>query len=238
MKVNIFIPCFIDQLFPQTAVNMVKVLRKIGCQVEYNPNQTCCGQPAYNAGFVEQAQPVCEKFVNDFAAKELIVTPSASCVGFVRNHYKNIFDKTDLQIKAQQVRNNIIEFSDFLVNYIKIDDFGAQLKGKATYHDACAALRECGIKTPPRQLLAKVKGLELIESEDCEECCGFGGTFATKFEPISVAMADKKIETALALGVDYIISTDLSCLMQLEGCIKHRQLPLKVMHLADVLAAQ
>jgi L-lactate dehydrogenase complex protein LldE len=237
MKVQLFIPCFVDQLYPQTAFNMVKVLEKAGCDVQYNTNQTCCGQPAFNAGFWDDAREVCTKFLKDFAGAEYIVAPSASCVGFVRNYYSKLFDNSSLHNEVKDVQKRIFEFSEFLTDVVKITDFGATLNAKATYHDSCAALRECVIKQGPRELLAHVKGLELVEMKDNETCCGFGGTFAVKFEAISVAMADQKVNNALATDVEYIISTDLSCLMHLEGYIKAKGLNLKTMHLADVLAA-
>jgi L-lactate dehydrogenase complex protein LldE len=130
------------------------------------------------------------------------------------------------------------EFSDFLVNVLGVEDLGATLRGKATYHDSCAALRECRIKEEPRKLLSRVKGLELVEMNDVETCCGFGGSFAVKFESISIAMADQKVNNALQTGADYIISTDLSCLMHLDGYIKHKGYSIRAMHIADVLASK
>lgn len=236
MKVQIFIPCFIDQLYPQTAFNMVKVLEKACCDVVYNTNQTCCGQPAFNAGFWDESRAVCSKFLKDFEGVDYIVAPSASCVGFVRNYYSKIFDNSAQHNQVKDLSKRIFEFSEFLTDILKIENFNAELKGKATYHDSCAALRECKIKTGPRKLLSHVKGLELIEMKDVETCCGFGGTFSVKFDAISAAMADQKIYNALETGAQYIISTDLSCLMQLDGFIQHKNLPLKTMHIADVLA--
>ena len=237
MKVQIFIPCFVDQLYPQTAFNMIKVLERAGCDVSYNAAQTCCGQPAFNAGFWDDARQVCSKFLKDFSGDAPIVAPSASCVGFVRNYYTKLFDNSSLHNEVKAVGQNIFEFSDFLVNRLGVTDFGAELKGRGTYHDSCAGLRECGIKNEPRQLLSKVKGLELNELHDVETCCGFGGTFAVKFEPISVAMAEQKVENALATEADYLISTDLSCLMHLQGYIDNKKYALKTLHLADVLAS-
>lgn len=236
MKVQLFIPCFVDQLYPQTAFNMVKVLEKACCEVHYNTNQTCCGQPAFNAGFWDEARDVCSKFIKDFDGADYIVAPSASCVGFVRNYYSKLFENSSQHNTVKDLGKRIYEFSEFLTDVLKIENYGAELKGKATYHDSCAALRECKIKTGPRKLLSFVKGLELVEMNDVETCCGFGGSFAVKFESISAGMADQKINNALQTGAEYIISTDLSCLMQLDGFIKNRKLPLKTMHIADVLA--
>ena len=236
MKVQLFIPCFVDQLYPQTAFNMVKVLEKTGCEVAYNTNQTCCGQPAFNAGFWEEAREVCTKFLNDFNTADYIVAPSASCVGFVRNYYSKLFENAAVFNQVKDISKRIYEFSEFLTDVLKIENVGAELNATATYHDSCAALRECKIKEAPRKLLNQVKGLEIIEMNDVETCCGFGGTFAVKFEAISIGMADQKVKNASDTNAGIIISTDLSCLMHLDGYIKGKNLPLKTMHIADVLA--
>jgi L-lactate dehydrogenase complex protein LldE len=236
MKVQLFIPCFVDQLYPQTAFNMIKVLRKAGCEVAYNTNQTCCGQPAFNAGFWDEAKSVCYKFLKDFDTADYIVAPSASCVGFVKNYFSKLFDDPAILSQAENTGKRIFEFSEFLTDVLRMDNMGASLHGTATYHDSCAALRECKIKESPRKLLNNVKGLKLIEMNDVETCCGFGGTFAVKFEGISIGMADQKVTNALATGASLIISTDLSCLMHIDGYIKGKNLPIKTMHIADVLA--
>ncbi|MBI1342793.1 MAG: Fe-S oxidoreductase [Terrimonas sp.] len=236
MNVQIFIPCFVDQLYPQTGFNMVKVLEKTGCTVSYNVNQTCCGQPAYNAGFRDEARKVCTKFIHDFKGTEYILTPSASCAGFVKNYYHQLFDNSSLHNEVRELSNRIYEFSEFMVNILQVTDVGARLEGKATYHDSCAALRECKIKEEPRKLLKKVRGLELTEMNDVETCCGFGGTFAVKFESISIGMGEQKVENALATQAEYLIATDLSCLMHLQGYINQKGYALQTMHIADVLA--
>jgi L-lactate dehydrogenase complex protein LldE len=237
MNVQIFIPCFVDQLYPDTAFNMIKVLEKAGCTVSYNTNQTCCGQPAFNAGFWGEAKDVCSKFLKDFSGDDYIVSPSASCTGFVRNYYSKLFDNSSLHNDVKNLGKRVYEFSEFMVQVLKVQNVGAVLNGKATYHDSCAGLRECKIKTEPRKLLSNVKGLELTELNDVETCCGFGGTFAVKFESISIAMGEQKVENALATGAEYLISTDLSCLMHLQGYIDNKKYNLKTMHIADVLAS-
>lgn len=236
MNVQLFIPCFVDQLYPQTAFNMIKVLEKTGCTVTYNTKQTCCGQPAFNAGFWDEAKAICSKFLNDFKGSDYIVAPSASCVGFVKNYYNKLFDNSSLHHEMIDAGKRIYEFSEFMIHVLQFENIGAVLNGKATYHDSCAALRECKIKAEPRKLLSYVKGLELLEMNDVETCCGFGGTFAVKFEAISIGMAEQKVENALATKADYLISTDLSCLMHLDGYIKNKKYNLKTMHIADVLA--
>jgi len=242
MNVQLFIPCFVDQLYPQTAFNMIKVLEKTGCIVTYNPNQTCCGQPAFNAGFWDAAKDVCKKFIKDFVPKDsfgdddYIVAPSASCVGFVRNYYSKLFENSSHHNEVKELSKRTYEFSEFMVKVLQVHNVGAKLQGKATYHDSCAGLRECRIKQEPRKLLANVKGLELAELNDVETCCGFGGTFAVKFDAISTAMAQQKVDNAMAAEADYIISTDASCLLHLQGYIDKNNLPIKTIHLADVLA--
>lgn len=237
MTVQLFVPCFIDQLYPETAFNMVKVLEKACCDITYNTNQTCCGQPAFNAGFWDDAKLVATKFLKDFEGIDYVVGPSASCVGFIKNYYPSLFENSSLHNNVKELSGRIFEFTEFLTDVLKIENYGAVLNAKATYHDSCAALRECKIKEGPRKLLSKVKGLELIEMAETETCCGFGGSFAVKFESISAAMADQKVHHALNTGAEYIISTDMSCLMHLDGYIRKKELPIKTMHIADVLAS-
>ncbi|WP_207426397.1 (Fe-S)-binding protein [Pedobacter sp. SYSU D00535] len=236
MNVELFIPCFIDQVYPETAFNTVKILEKAGCKVKYNPSQTCCGQPAFNAGYWDEAKEVGYKFLEDFSENSYIVAPSASCTGMVKNYYNDLFTNTAVHNKCRAIQNNIHELSDFLINVLKKDYFGAELEGRAVYHDSCSGLRECKIKEEPRALLSKVHGLELVEMKDTDTCCGFGGTFAVKFNSISSAMAQQKVDHALAMDAEYIISTDASCLLHLQGYIDKNNISLKTMHLADVLA--
>ncbi len=237
MNVQLFIPCFVDQLYPETGMNMVKVLEKLGCKVSYNNKQTCCGQPAFNAGYRDEAKTVADKFLKDFNGDGYIVGPSGSCTGYVRNYYEKLFDNSSGHNLSNKVRNNMYEFTEFLTNVLKVEDLGAVLQGKATYHDACGALRECGIKQGPRRLLQHVKGLEMVEMKECETCCGFGGTFAVKYEPISIGMAQTKVQSALDTGAKYMITTDVSCMMHIQGYIDKNNLPIQTMHIADVLAS-
>lgn len=236
MKVHLFIPCFVDQLYPQTAFHVVKLLERVGCQVFYNEEQTCCGQPAFNAGYWEDARSVCAKWLGDFNEATTIVTPSASCAGFIRNYYSKLFDSSSLHHEANATPKRIFELSEFLVNKLNVTRFGARLVGKAAYHDSCAGLRECKIKQEPRQLLKEVDGLQLLELPDAETCCGFGGTFSVKYPDISIAMGQQKVEQAMGLGAEYLISTDLSCLMHMQGYVQKNNLPIKTLHLADVLS--
>jgi L-lactate dehydrogenase complex protein LldE len=236
MKVDLFIPCFIDQLRPETAFNTIKVLEKAGCHVNYNVEQTCCGQAAFNAGFWDEAREVGVKFLSEVDINRYMVSPSASCVGMIRNSYDFLFQNSSHHNRFRQLQKKIFELSEFLIDVMKVEDLGSMLTAKATYHDSCSALRECNIKSQPRKLLDKVQGLQIIEMKDCETCCGFGGSFAVKNEAISVAMTEQKVENAMATGAEYIISTDFSCLMQMDSFIKQKNLPIKTLHIADVLA--
>ncbi|MEI7505003.1 MAG: (Fe-S)-binding protein [Paludibacter sp.] len=236
--IQLFIPCYIDQLYPETGFNTIKILEKAGCKVHYNTEQTCCGQPAYNSGYWKESASLAEKFLTDFNLDMPVVSPSGSCSSFVIHHYQKVLaDKPELLARHAQMKNTVYELSDFLVNILKVEKLGAKFPHKVTFHDSCSALREYGIKDEPRALLAQVEGLELIEMEECDTCCGFGGTFAVKNNAISVAMAANKVRNALATGVEYIISTEASCLMNINGYIAKNKLPIKGIHLADILAS-
>lgn len=232
MDVALFIPCFIDQLFPQTAVTMVRLLRGWGCAVHFSPDQTCCGQPAFNAGFWAEAKAVGDKWLRDMRdfSDMPIVCPSASCVGFLRNQLQQ------WAIEEQALfPKKVLELSEFIIEYNFINSINKSFPHKVAYHHSCAALNECKNRNAPLQILQQVRDVQLIEPEDADVCCGFGGTFSIKFEPISVAMAEKKAENALAAGAEYLVSTDLSCLMHVGGYVQQRGLPLKVAHLAEVI---
>jgi L-lactate dehydrogenase complex protein LldE len=236
MEVDLFMPCFVDQLYPETGWNVHRVLENVGCHVLYNPEQTCCGQAAFNAGHRDIARDLANKFIDDFSAARPIICPSASCAGYIRNYYADLIKGTIYYNQYSRLRPQVYEFTDFLVNVLNVKDVGARFRAKVTYHDSCAALREYGIRSEPRVLLEKVRGLELVEMPDAETCCGFGGTFSIKHEPISTAMAEQKVENALATGAEYIVSTDLSCLMHLDAYIRKHHLGIRCMHIADILA--
>jgi L-lactate dehydrogenase complex protein LldE len=237
MLVDIFIPCFIDQIYPQTGMNMVKILEKLGVDVHYNGNQTCCGQIAFNSGFWDEAKEMGAKFIRDFPNDRPVISPSASCSGMIRNYYPWLFHNTAFHYEYKQLKKNMFEFTDYLVNVLKVDDTGAEFNHVVTYHDSCAALREYGLRDEPRALLSKVKGLTLKEMKNNDVCCGFGGTFSVKFEPISTAMAEQKVKHALETGAEYIVSTDSSCLMHQQAYIDKHHLPIKTIHIIDVLAS-
>ncbi len=237
MDVQLFIPCYIDQLYPETGFNVIKILEKVGCKVHYNPEQTCCGQPAFNSGYWKETTAFAEKFLTDFNDSMPIVSPSGSCSSFVIHHYPKVLtDNAEFLAKHELIKTKIFELSDFLVNTLKVVYLGAQFKHKVTFHDSCSALREYGIKDEPRTLLQHVDGLELIEMEECDTCCGFGGTFAVKNKEISSSMTEQKVLNALKTGAEYIVSTEASCLMNINGFINKKKLPIKGIHLADILA--
>lgn len=233
MIVDLFVPCFIDQMFAETAFNVIHLLEKAGCEVNYNPEQTCCGQALFNSGDVKHASKLANKFVKDFPNDRPVITPSASCAGYIRKHYASLIDSKE----AERLKKSVYELTDFLINHLKFDDFKACFPHKVTYHDACSALREYGIYNEPRQLLSKVEGLELIEMQKNTECCGFGGTFMVKHSAISTAMTEQKVENAIASGAEYIVSSEASCLLNIQSYINAQKLPIKTIHIADVLAS-
>lgn len=237
MKIDLFISCVMDQFYPETAKNVMKVLNAAELDVEYNPEQTCCGKFAYNSGFVDEAKELGEKFLRDFPANRPIVGVSASCVGYIKTRYKELFHNTASHLECGRLVNNIYEFTDFLVNKINVQNFGAEFNHKVVYQDTCCSLRELGLKDEGRKLLSKVKGIEILEMKYPEVCCGFGsGFFSIQHEAISVAMAERKIKDALSTGAEYIVTNDISCLMQLDSCIKKQKFDIQVVHIADVLA--
>ena len=236
MVIDLFIPCFIDQFYPQTAVNTVKVLEKAGVEVCYNPDQTCCGRFAFNAGFVEEAKNLGDKFLSDFCNDRPVVAPTASCVAFIKKHYPELFFNTANHLNFKKLEKNVYELTDFLVNVLHYDDFGAEFPHKVTYHDSCNGLRKLGIAKEARQLLSHVKGLELVEMKQSDLCCGGEFTFAMNNEEISVGMASHKVRNGMNTGAEYIVSNDMSCLMHQKGYIDANGLPIQVIHIADILA--
>lgn len=235
-QVSLFIPCFVDQFSPQTGFNMMRLLEKAGCLVHYNTEQTCCGHPAFNAGYWDAAKEVGEKLINEYLPGHYVVAPSASCTGMIRNGYTKLFENTAVHNTCKKLQGNLFEFSEFVVNVLGNPELGIRFQTRIAWMDTCQALRECTIQKSPRQLLAQVEGLEVAEVPDQETCCGFGGVFATKHENLSVDMAAKKVDNALQTGAEFLVSTDLSCLMHLDTYIQKNNLPIKAIHLVDLLA--
>ena len=238
-RVSIFVTCVIDQLFPKVGTAMVDVLEHIGYEVDFPEAQTCCGQPAFNSGYHAPSREMARHFLDVFKDAEYIVVPSGSCTSMIAHHYEDIFAGDDEMLAlVHKVALRTWEFSKFLLEVAQVDNVGARFPGAVTFHDSCHALRELGAKAGPRRLLANVQGLELREMEAAEECCGFGGTFSVKFPEVSGGMARTKIESILKTKADIIVALDCSCLMQLQGVIYRAGLPLKTMHLAEVLASR
>jgi L-lactate dehydrogenase complex protein LldE len=224
MRVGLFIPCFIDQLFPNVGIAMVQVMRRLKIDVDYPTAQTCCGQPAFNTGYWDEARPLAQRYREIFTGYDAVVSPSGSCTAMVRNFYP------ELGVEPPAT----FEFAEFLVKRLGVTDVGAKFPAKVTYHDACHALRELRLKDEPRQLLRHVRGLELIEMAEAETCCGFGGTFSVKFPQISHAMDEFKCRSIQQTGAEFVVSTDSSCLMQIAASLPQ---PIKTIHLAEVLAS-
>lgn len=235
MRISLFVPCLIDQFFPQIAVSAVRVLRKLGVEVTYPEAQTCCGQPAFNMGYHDEARKLAERFVEVFSEAEYIVTPSGSCGSMVRVFYPTLPIHERFEASLDHVRERTYELSEFLVNVLKVTDVGAVSSGRVTYHDSCHLLRELKVKDPPRLLLRNVRGIEFVESEESSSCCGFGGSFSVKFPEISTAMVEEKVKSIQRTGAQCVVANDTGCLMQIGGMLQRSHVPVKAMHLAEFL---
>jgi len=236
--VTLFIPCFVDQLLPQVAVDTVKVLRRLEYGVEYPEDQTCCGQPAFNTGYWDEARPCAEHFVKVFKHADVVVCPSGSCATMIRTFYADLLAKSSSRDEARALASRTFELSEFLVKVAGVTQVGAVFPHRVTYHASCHGLRELKLRDEPLQLLRQVRGLTLIEMARSEECCGFGGTFAAKFSDISAAMGTSKAESVAATGAEFVTAIDPSCLLHLEGILGKRQAPTRTIHLASILAQQ
>jgi L-lactate dehydrogenase complex protein LldE len=238
-RVSLFVTCMVDQLFPKVGMAMAGVLERLGYTVDFPEDQTCCGQPAFNSGYRAEARTVARHFLKVFENCEAIVVPSGSCTSMVSHHFAELFQKEPVTLeKVHSLEKRIFEFSTFLTSVAQVDDVGARFEEVVTFHDGCHALRELGIKSAPRQLLSKVRGLELREMLPAEECCGFGGTFSVKFADLSGAMARTKIDAIVRTGAKTVVSLDPSCLMQIQGAISRAGMDIRTMHLAEVLASR
>ena len=237
VKVALFITCLTDQFFPRVGECAVEVLKRLGAEVTFNPAQTCCGQPAFNTGYRDEARAVAARVLDLFDDAEYVVAPSGSCTTMMRVFYPELFaGDPDRLRKAERLSGRLFEFSEFLVKILKVEDVGASFRGRVTYHDSCHLLRELGIESEPRRLVRAVRGVSLVEMQDDRLCCGFGGTFSVKFPEVSVAMGDDKLRAATEAGAEYLIANDSGCLMHLAGLIHRQGLPIRTMHLAELLA--
>lgn len=238
MRVSLFVTCLADQVWPSAAIGAVHVLRRVGCSVEFDERQTCCGQPAFNTGYLPEARALARRFIEIFESSgtDAIVSPSGSCTAMV-HHYEELFEDVAWRARARALAERTHELSAFLVNRLGVVDVGATFPGRLTWHDACHGLRDLGLKSEPRQLLRHVREAELVELPNAESCCGFGGTFSVKHPEISVAMLDEKVEAIERAGVDAVVSGDASCLMQIGGRLSRRGSSVRALHLADILAS-
>ena len=237
-RVALFATCLADQLWPEVAQATVSVLERAGCTVTFDPAQTCCGQPAFNSGFQVDARTVAKHFLDVFERAEAIVAPSGSCIAMVHRYPALFAEEPAWQARAKHVAERTFELSSFLVRELGVTDVGARMTAKVAWHDACHGLRELGVRDEPRALLRAVRGLELVELQTSEACCGFGGTFSVKFPELSTAMLDHKLKDLAAHPVDVLSAVDSSCLMQIRGRLQRQGSKVRAMHLAEILASR
>lgn len=237
-RVALFVTCLVDQLWPEVGASTVRVLTRMGCDVSFDERQSCCGQPAYNTGYRDEARQLAQKFIEGFESSgvDAIVSPSGSCTAMI-HHYPDLFEDDGWRARAHDLAARTHELSAYLVHQLGVEDVGATFAGRVTWHDACHGLRDLGIKSEPRRLLAHVRGTEFVELAEAESCCGFGGTFSVKFPEISTAILDRKIDAIERSGADVVAASDASCLMQIAGRLSRRGSRVRAMHLAELLAS-
>ena len=235
-KASLFATCIVDQIFPQVGVSTVRVLRNLGVDVDFPPDQTCCGQPLYNAGFHQDAKKLAMRVLDSFQDSPYVVVPSGSCAAMMRVFYLDLFQDQPGQLRrAEQMAPRVYEFSQFLVQVLGAGDAGASFPGKAAYHPSCHLLREMNVRNEPQGLLSQVSGLELVDLPQAENCCGFGGAFSVKFPHISEGMLDDKIASVEASGAETLVACDMGCLMHIGGALSRRGIAVQTRHLAQIL---
>jgi L-lactate dehydrogenase complex protein LldE len=238
-RVSLFVTCIVDQLFPNVGMAMAEVLERVGYQVDFPERQTCCGQPAFNSGYPDEARIVARHFLDTFEASEAVVVPSGSCTSMIVHHYAELFQKDPAMLaRVHNMEKRVFEFATFLTEQAGVEDVGARMEDVITIHDGCHGLRELGIRSAPRRLLAQVRGLVVREMQPADECCGFGGTFSVKFAQLSAAMGRTKVDAILRTGARTVVSLDPSCLMQIQGLLSRADNRIRTMHLAEVLACR
>jgi L-lactate dehydrogenase complex protein LldE len=239
MRVGLFVTCLVDLMRPSIGFAAIRLLEAGGADVVVPATQTCCGQPAYNSGDRADTIALARKVVEEFERCDYVVAPSGSCSGMIRTHYGELFaDDAAWSARVAAVAAKTYELTDFLVNVLKVERVPGTFRGTVTYHDACAGLREMGVKAQPRALLAKMNGVRLSEMAECETCCGFGGTFAVKFGEISARLADNKCQHIVTDGSDAVVLGDLGCMLNIEGRLRRRGDATRVLHIAEVLAGE
>src|ERR1700754_2171858 len=237
MKVSLFITCLVDQLFPQVGLSLVDVLRRLGVEVDFPEAQTCCGQPAFNSGYRAQARALAERFIDVFAERQYIVAPSGSCTSMVKVFYSDLFeDDPANRERARALAARTYEFSEFLVNVLKVEDVGGRFHGRVALHQSCHLLRELNVRSEPLKLLRGVRDIELVELERADACCGFGGLFAIKYAQISGGILQEKIDCIKRSGADAVVASDMGCLMHINGGLSRQRVNVRTMHLAELLA--
>ena len=235
-NVTLFIQCIVDSVFPKVGQSMVRVLDRLGVSMDYPPDQTCCGQPAFNSGYRGEARAAAKRFIEIFEDAETIVCPSGSCVDMVRNHYADLFEDDSRWLdRSQHVAGKTFEFSEFLVDVLKVEDVGASFNERVTYHDSCHLMRGIGVSRQPRALIARVEGIDFVEMHDPDRCCGFGGTFSFKYPDISTAMLEEKVRNIEASGAGVVVGCDMGCLMNIQGMLNRKDININTMHIAELL---
>ena len=235
--VSFFVPCLVDALYPEVGRAVFTVLENLGLEVDCPLDQTCCGQMAFNAGYRAQARRPAKRFITLFEEAEIIVCPSGSCTAMVKHHYPLLLQADPVWHKrARDVAAKTFEFTQFLVDILGLTDLGARCACRATYHDSCHLNRHLGISRRPRLLLQAVQDLTLVEMEDSDRCCGFGGTFSLKYPDISLAILQDKIDAILTTGADIVVGCDMGCLMNIQGRLNRLGSNVQVKHIAQVLA--
>lgn len=236
MKVSLFATCLSDAFYPQVTEAMARLLARHGVRLQFPASQTCCGQPAFNSGYWEEAAGAARQLIAAFADSDFVIAPSGSCIGMIKHHYPSLFkdDPTGLA-KAQELAEKSYEFSQFLVDVLGVTDIGARFPHRVTYHPSCHGARLLGVKDEPLELLSHVKELELIPLPFAEDCCGFGGIFALKMPEISAAMVTEKAGHVLETKAEVLVGLDMGCLMNIGGRMRHAGKPIRVMHLAELL---
>jgi L-lactate dehydrogenase complex protein LldE len=238
MRVGLFVTCLVDLMRPSIGFAAAKLLEAAGYEVTVPKRQTCCGQPGWNSGDRKSARELAAKLIGEFEDCRYVVVPSGSCAGMIRTHFPEVFrDEPFMLAQAERLGERTYELTEFLAKVAKRAVVPGSFEGAVTYHDSCSGLRELGVKAQPRRLLAKVAGLKLIEMEECETCCGFGGTFSIKYGEISSAMAEKKCVHIEASGARAVVLGDLGCMLNIEGRLRRRgDAKTRVLHVAEVLA--
>jgi L-lactate dehydrogenase complex protein LldE len=235
LSVSLFIPCLVDQIYPEIGLAMASVLRRLGVQVEYDARQTCCGQPAFNTGYRSEALRVATHFLDVFRDQDIIVAPSGSCVAMVRKFYPMLFKNHLRGPEAGRLGKRVFEFSEFIVQKMGVTKVGAVFPRKVGFHNSCHSYRELRLQAEPLALLREVEGLELIEPGGEPVCCGFGGLFSVKFAPISATMTRSRLEAFEKAGAEVIVSNDPGCLMQMRKEAHRRNSAVRILHLTEVL---